>query len=111
MSINIKATNIELTDAIRNYVNNKLKGIEKFVKKDEISSYIEVGKTTNHHRKGDFFKAEFNMEISGSKFYAVSEQEDLYRAIDETKADIIRQVTSKKKREKKIGRASCRERV
>ena len=97
MNTNIKATNIELTSAISDYVNKRLAGISKFVKTgDKVINYVEVGKTTNHHKQGDVFKAEFNIEISGAKFYAVSEKEDLYSAIDNAKEEIIRQISSKK---------------
>jgi ribosome-associated translation inhibitor RaiA len=36
MKINIKATNIELTSAINDYVNKKLIGLEKFTKDKEV---------------------------------------------------------------------------
>ena len=101
--INIKATNIELTNAIDKYVNRRLSGIKKFVKKgEELSAYIEVGKTTNHHRQGDFFKAEFNIEISGSKFYTVSEKEDLYSAIDDAENEVVRQIAETKDRKQTL---------
>ena len=115
MNTNIKATNIELTDAISDYVNKRLSGIEKFVKEeDEMKAYVEVGKTTNHHKQGDVFKAEFNIEISGAKFYSVSEQEDLYAAIDEAKEDITRQITKDKDRKQtlfKRGSASVKKMI
>jgi ribosomal subunit interface protein len=97
MSINIKATNIELTDSINEYINKKLTAVEKYVKnKNEMIVYIEVGKTTNHHKQGDVFKAEFNIEISGIKFYTVSEKEDLFIAIDDSQKEIIRQISEDK---------------
>lgn len=99
MNTNIKATNMELTSAISDYANKRLLGIEKFVKDgEEMIAYIEVGKTTNHHKQGDVFRAEFNIEISGTKFYTFSEKEDLYEAIDDAKKEIIRQITSNKDR-------------
>ena len=95
MKINIKATNIELTDAIVDYVNKRLESIEKFVKKDEdIRGYVEVGKTTNHHNKGDVYKAEFDINIGGEHYFTVSEKDDLYAAIDEVKNEIQRKITN-----------------
>ena len=101
-TINIKATNMELTGAINDYINKRLAGIEKFIKNSEMNSNIEVGKTTNHHKRGDVFRAEFNIQISGTKFYAFSEKEDLYTAIDDAKEEIVRQVTSNKDRKKTL---------
>jgi len=103
MNTNIKATNMELTSAITEYVNKRLSAIEKFIKEGEkVIAYIEVGKTTNHHKQGDFFRAEFNIEISGNKFYTVSEKEDLYSAIDDAKEEIMRQMTNKKERKQTL---------
>lgn len=98
MSTNIKATNMELTRGINNYVNKRVLGITKFVKNGEMAVSVEVGKITNHHKQGDIFRAEFNIEIRGSKFYAFSEKEDLYKAIDDAKKEIVRQITSSKDR-------------
>lgn len=102
MNTNIKATNMELTSAINNYVVKRLSSLEKFVKEGEMSAYIEVGKTTNHHKQGDVFKAEFNVEISGVKFYTISEKEDLYKAVDDAKEEIVRQIISRKDRKQTL---------
>ena len=103
MNTNIKATNMELTEAISEYVNKRLSSIEKFIKEGEkVLSYAEVGKTTNHHKQGEVFRAEFNIEISGTKFYAFSELEDLYAAIDAAKEDIVRQITTNKDRKQTL---------
>lgn len=102
MTINIKATNMELTDTISDYVDKRLSGIEKFVKDGEMNAHVEIGRTTNHHKQGDVFKAEFNIEISGNKFYTLSEQEDLYTAIDDAKEEIIRQIKSNKDRKQTL---------
>lgn len=94
---------MELTDAISDYVNNRLSGIKKFIKDgEEMLTLVEVGKTTNHHKQGDVFRAEFNVDISGNKFYTFSEKEDLYEAIDDAKKEIIRQITSNKDRKQTL---------
>ncbi len=96
MIINIKATNMELTPAIEDYINKKLVSLEKFNKDGEISVYVEVGKTTNHHKQGELFKSEINLSLDGKKFFTNSEKEDLYKAIDSSEEDVVRQITSKK---------------
>lgn len=98
MNTNIKATNMELTGAINDYVNKRLSGIEKFVKNGQMIARVEVGKTTNHHKQGDVFKAEFDIDMLGVKFYTVSEKDDLYVAIDDAKEEIVRQITTTKDR-------------
>lgn len=94
---------MELTQAINDYINKRLSKIEKFVKKGlETVIYVEVAKTTNHHKQGDVYKAEFNIEILGNKFYVFSEKEDLYKAIDDALSELIRQIKSKKDRSKTL---------
>ncbi len=104
MNIKIKATNIELTEAISNYANRRILSIQKFVKEieSEILVYIEVGKTTNHHKQGEVFRAEINIDISGSKFYSFSEKEDLYIAIDDAIDEIIRQIKNQKNKKQTL---------
>ncbi len=103
MNINIKATNMELTGAISDYVNKRLVTVEKFIKKeDKVIAYVEVGKTTNHHKQGDVFRAEFNIEIGGVRYYTFSEKDDLYSAIDEAKEEVIRQIKNNKDRKQTL---------
>lgn len=99
MTTNIKATNMELTSAISDYVNKRIESLHKLVDQfKEVSVYVEVGKTTNHHKQGDYFKAEFNVVVDGEKFYTVAEESDLYKAVDEAKDDLIRRIKNSKDR-------------
>jgi putative sigma-54 modulation protein len=102
MQIKIKGTNIELTPAITDYVNKRVESLNKFVDShdESVLAYVEVGKTTHHHKNGDFFRAEINLHIRGKDLYAASEQADLYAAIDDVKEEMARELKSA--REKKI---------
>lgn len=103
MQINIKATNIPLTEAISDFVNKRLTGLDKFLKEgEEMLVFVEVGKTTRHHKQGEYFRAEFNVEVSGKKFYTFKEEEDLYKAIDDAREQIFRKITSDKKKRKTL---------
>jgi putative sigma-54 modulation protein len=90
MNLNIKTTNISLTPAIRDYFEKKLMSLDKLVDfdRDNVLVQAELGKTSQHHHKGDFFRAEVNLRVSGHNYRAVVEKEDLYAAIDEVK-DIL----------------------
>jgi putative sigma-54 modulation protein len=102
MKINIKATNIELTPAITDYVHRKISPIEKYLKKNspDIVAQVEVGKTTQHHKTGNVFRAEVHIIGDGLDVYAVAEKDDLYAAIDIVKDEIMyNMVQSKGKRQ------------
>lgn len=93
---------MDLTDAIKDYVNKRVSSLNKFAGNKDITGYVEVGKTTNHHKQGDVFKAEFDLNINGKKFFAMSEQSDLYAAIDDAKEEIANNVSSDKDRKQTL---------
>src|SRR3989344_7364504 len=97
----LKHTKMQMTPAISGYPQKKLSALEKFVDKNvEGIARVEVGRTTNHHHKGEVFRAEINLAFGAQKFRAVVECDDLYRAIDEMKDEIVSEVirASRKKR-------------
>ena len=97
MNINIKCTHIELTDAIRDYVFTKLDAVNKLLNQpDQAFAQVEVGKESNHHMKGDVFKAEIHLRAEGKEHHAVVIKDDLYAAIDELKDEIMEKVKSAK---------------
>ncbi len=107
MQIKIKMMNAELTDALSSYVEEKLQSLEKFMvphEEEDPVVYVEIGKTTNHHNSGEVFRAEVTVTVRGKQFRAVSEKEDLYAAIDDMRAELARELTSHKDRERTLVR-------
>jgi len=107
MIINIKATNTELTPAISTYVEEKVLGLDKFITVEDPESVlanVEIGLSTKHHQSGKVFRAEINLHIGGKYLRAVSEQEDLYAAIDDMRDQIVREITSFKNKKRDLFR-------
>ena len=105
--INIKATHIELSDELRSSIEKRLAGAEKFIKHmDHV--YVDVGRTTNHHKQGDVFRAEFNVVINGDKFTTFSITEDINMSIDEAYSELIRQITEHKDQKISLVRRGAR---
>ena len=107
MKINLLSKNIEITGAIREYVEKKVTNLSKLLLKAEengadIEVYFEVGKSTKHHKGGEYFHSDCSVMMGGDKFYASSDKEDLYEAIDEVKEDLFRQIEKKKDREQTL---------
>lgn len=99
MNINTKATNIIITPSVSEYIEKKIVMLEKFFRGIEgVLVNVEVGKTTRHHKSGDIFKAEIHIIAAGEEYYAVTETEDLYAAIDQVKDAIVHELTSKRKK-------------
>jgi len=103
MKFSIKTKNFESTEEIENYLDKKLKSLEKFLSsfnRDLVKVEVEIGRTTKHHQAGDIFRAEINLSINGKLFRVESEQESLYAAIDEVRDDLEREIKKfKEKRE------------
>jgi putative sigma-54 modulation protein len=101
MQINLQGKNIELTDAIKDYVSKRVTNLEKLLsnieaKKGEARVNFEVTKTTNHHKAGEIFHASCMISIDGKKFYGESDHEDLYSAIDEVKETLFNDIQKNK---------------
>lgn len=102
MNISIKATGLELTPALQSYISDKLQPLERYLPSDVVAAAtaaVEVGKTTNHHKGGDVFRSEINLDYPGVSLRTVAQEEDLYAAIDVSKnalANEIRETIKKK---------------
>jgi ribosomal subunit interface protein len=92
---------MDLSESIQDYVEKRISALSKYFPEDVLAS-VEVGRTTKHHKSGDIFRAEVFIRGSGKEYYAVSEKEDLYAAIDDVKDEIRREVTSWKNKTRTI---------
>lgn len=99
MKINIKSTKIELTDAIKDYVQEKMDMLDKNLGSIKVLNCdVEVGMTTNHHQKGEIFRTEVNLSLPGELLRIEKTEEDLYRAIDNVKDHLTMAIKKYKER-------------
>lgn len=94
MEIILKAKNITLDDALKDFVNDRIGGLERLLKniKPPILIEVEIGKETKHHKKGNIFYAEGQISLPGALLRSTSKKEDLRLAIVEVKDDLQRQI-------------------
>jgi len=109
MQIDLQSKNIELTDAIKDYVVKKVTNLEKLLanietKKGEARVKFEVAKTTNHHKAGKIFHADCTINIDGQKYYGESDHIDLYTAIDAVKEQLFNDIGKNKDRKQTLFR-------
>ena len=91
MQIDVTGHHVELTDPLRNYVNEKFERLERhFDHVTDVHVILSVEKL--RHR------AEATMHISGGKLFADSTEADMYAAIDGLTDKLDRQI--KKHKEK-----------
>jgi len=87
LNVNIKATNIEITPDITDYLTKKLSALEKFIKESDsgAEAKVEIGKTTNHQLNGNIFFTEINFHIDDRDFRVRSELDSLMASMDKAK--------------------------
>lgn len=92
MQINITGHHIELTSALRNYVNQKLEKIQR-----RFNNITSVHVTLSIDKKYQQ-KAEAQVNIARAELFASSESEDMYAAIDLLIDKLDRQVVKHKEK-------------
>jgi ribosomal subunit interface protein len=100
MQLDIKTKDLELTDAIRAHIEQKMASLDAKVARfgDSVTAEVEVGKTSGHHNKGDIFRAEVHVRLPGNAIYAEATHEDLYAAVNDAKHEADRQITAYKEK-------------
>ena len=106
MNIKIKAVDIELTEAIENYADKKVKEVlEKFIKEKQDTSIlieVELSKTNNHHSSGDMYKASARAQGFQKNIFAEEIKDNLYAAIDGLKDKLSELVLNTKTKKRSI---------
>jgi ribosomal subunit interface protein len=106
MKISIKTKNLKLNQALKNFIEEKINSLEKFSRifyqkyfnsffgkgKPRTEAWVEIGKTTLHHQKGPFFRAECQIRFPGKSLRATARSQDLRLAIAEVKDELQRQL-------------------
>ncbi len=109
MQINLLSRNIELTEAIKEYVSKRVTNLEKLLTRLEagggkVMANMEVSKSTNHHKAGVIFHADCLIKINGKEFYSSADKEDLYQAIDAVKDSLYNEINKNKDRNQTLFR-------
>ncbi len=110
MQIIIKTKNLELTPELDAFINKKIGGLKKFFGsfqnhslpitegRNLFDTFVEVEKESNHHRKGEIFRAEVKIYMPGRNLFAKANADDIIKAISEVREELeteIRKYKSK----------------
>jgi putative sigma-54 modulation protein len=89
MQINISGHHLDITDALRDYVNEKFSKLERHF--DNITSIqVILSPEPKTH------KAESTIRLGGGELFATAEAEDMYAAIDKLTDKLDRQILKHK---------------
>lgn len=94
MQINLTGHHVDITDALREYVDTKFAKLERhFDHITNVHVILNVEKLTQ--------KAEATVHLAGAEVFATSEHEDMYAAIDGLIDKLDRQVVKHKEKIKR----------
>lgn len=111
MNTTIKTTGISLTPSLEQYTRYKLAKLLKFIGGDKEGSLIEVelAKTTDHHKHGEIYRSELNLQIPGQELMrAEATDYDLYVSIVIARDELIRQIKGVQDKKQTVFRKSAR---
>ena len=75
-----------MTDAISNYVQEKMDMLDKYLGNTQVLNCdFEVEKIAGTQNKGEIFRAEVNLEVPHELLRVEKTADDLYKAIDKVK--------------------------
>jgi len=91
MQVNITGLHVELTDALRDYVNEKLARVERHY--DNITT-VQVTLSVEKERQ----QAACTMHVAGAELHAEATHNDMYAAIDALADKLDRQLVKHKEK-------------
>ncbi len=92
MNIRVKTTNLSVSAIANEYVNKRLDKLSSLLGHDPaFQCDVELARTTEHHQKGDVYRAEIRLVGKGLDLYAAAEGSDLYTVVDEARDEMVRE--------------------
>ena len=98
MQYQIYSKNVLITDILREYLDVKLAHFDR-LELTPISFRVDISRDT-HHKKGEVFRVEFNMNIPGKFLRVVELDVDVRAAIDLACDKLLRQTKKYKSRKR-----------
>ncbi|MBU2540148.1 ribosome-associated translation inhibitor RaiA [Patescibacteria group bacterium] len=107
MKIIVRSKNITPSEAIGDFIEEKIGGLKKFIDllrkdgkigKPTVKVFVEIEKETRHHKKGPYFRAEAQVYLSGRTLRVEAKGEDLKTAIVEVKNEMQQEIKKYKLR-------------
>jgi putative sigma-54 modulation protein len=118
MKIIIKTKNVDLTDALQSFIEEKIGSIKKFIdvlKEDTPQKgktlaevFVEVEKETEHHKKGKVFGVKAQIVLPGKILTVGAREDDMFKAVVKAKDELKMEVEKYKVKHMETGRRERR---
>ena len=92
-NIQVKATNLHLTDEIQELLEQKIHPLAKFLPKDssDLKCDVELERVADH-QSGKIYRAEINLYVEGKLYRAEATEDQIEKAIDEMRDEVKREI-------------------
>ena len=112
MRVTIRQKNLEITDALRVYIETKIiKTVRQLLGSaaDDLPILdLEFMRTTEHHRKGKVYHAEANLSLGKTRLRAEVDDEDMRSACDLLEEELRREITTFKNKRRTLAKRGGR---
>lgn len=113
MRITIRQKDVEITDALREYIARKIvQPAERLLKRagpDDMPILdIEIARTTRHHHKGTIYRASATLTLGKAILRAGAEDEDAHAACDAIEEELKREILTHKEKSRAMVKRGAR---
>lgn len=98
MQVTIKASDVTLTDDIKEEIETKMMGLTKYYK-NILKAVVNVSRDNNKRKQGKIFRFAVDVVVPGEDIHAQSMEEDLNMSLNEVIRDLSRLLKKKKEKE------------
>lgn len=106
MKISIKGTNLALTEELKQYVEEKIGNLDKYIQ-GVLEAKVELERERKHHT-GSVFRSEAMMIIGGKVLRADANGSDIYEALDLVIPKLKEQISKFKSKRETMARRGAR---
>ncbi|MBI2647842.1 MAG: HPF/RaiA family ribosome-associated protein [Candidatus Wildermuthbacteria bacterium] len=100
MKLPFKTTNFKMNESVANFLSRRMEKMEELLGKigGVVSGWIELGRTTRHHKKGDVYRAEAQIKLKSQSIRAEGVSNTVFGAITQMKDRLKRELSKYKTR-------------
>lgn len=98
MKLPFKTTNFKLTESVASFLSQRMEKMEELIEKigGVLTGWIEIGRITRHHKKGEVYRAEAQVKLKQQSIRAEGVSNTIFGAITEMKERLKRELSKYK---------------
>ena len=110
MHLDIKGINLELTPALKVYIEKQIGGLSRYIGTDAASTaaVVEVGRTSRHHKHDHMLFARVNIRLGARVLRAEAETQDIRASLDEVHEELEKEILKFKGKKEALTRRGAR---